>query len=537
MRLREWAALAALILVFLGLGLLLGQTKAPWCDEAWFANPAYNLAFRGYMGTNVLEPSGHFLNAYLTGIRERTYIVTPNHLVALAGWFRLTGFSLLSQRLYSLLWGGLAVAALFALVWKTFGSPPVAILAAGFLSVDFVFLWGSADGRMEASSCALALWSLFTYLHWRQTNLTKAVVVSQILLASAVFIHPYALLLGVTVPVCAWCFDRQRLEPWRHGMMAAAPYLVLGSLWGLYILESPEAFRAQFFANAGGHGSERWKNLLMPWYVVWLEIARQIAVHCTGDLWTGVRNDFGLLICFMHWGAAAYLWSARRSLDSSRRTFDLAFVTVLLSMTFLNGFKAFCYLMYLHPFYCGALAFLVVDQWRKGASGRLLATTLAGLLILLQAGRIVSHIQADEYGRQYLPLVAALQEERARGRSIIASSVVGYGLGFSGFEDDWRLGLHTGRRPDVLVLDRSYRNFACRFEEKEPQAFAHVVEALTTDYRLRRKFGNFWLLERRKPGDPPPALADAKNVASDVETAGETFFNRVAGERLTRCGG
>ena len=79
-------ALAFTIVVFLTLATALARTKAPWCDEGWFANPAYNLAFHGQMGTNVLEPSGHFLNAYLSGIQERTYLMVPNHMVALAGW-------------------------------------------------------------------------------------------------------------------------------------------------------------------------------------------------------------------------------------------------------------------------------------------------------------------------------------------------------------------------------------------------------------------------------------------------------------------
>ena len=86
--------LVAAIAIFVVLATALALTKAPWCDEGWFANPAYNLAFHGQMGTNVLEPSGHFLKTYLNGIQERTYIMVPNHIVALAGWFRIFGFSL-----------------------------------------------------------------------------------------------------------------------------------------------------------------------------------------------------------------------------------------------------------------------------------------------------------------------------------------------------------------------------------------------------------------------------------------------------------
>jgi hypothetical protein len=105
-------ALMASVVLYLVLATSIARTKAPWCDEGWFANPAYSLAFHGNMGSNVVEPSGHFLNAYLQGIQERTYVVTANHLVGLAGWFRIWGFSLFTMRLYSILWGAITLLAL-----------------------------------------------------------------------------------------------------------------------------------------------------------------------------------------------------------------------------------------------------------------------------------------------------------------------------------------------------------------------------------------------------------------------------------------
>src|ERR1700733_4580203 len=82
------------VVIYLVLALCLARTKAAWCDEGWFANPAYNLAFHGNLGMSVLEPSGFHLNAYFRGIQQRTYLFPPNHMVALAGWFRLFGASI-----------------------------------------------------------------------------------------------------------------------------------------------------------------------------------------------------------------------------------------------------------------------------------------------------------------------------------------------------------------------------------------------------------------------------------------------------------
>ena len=46
---RLFISLAAAILIFIGLAIALARAKAPWCDEGWFANPSYNLAFHGMM--------------------------------------------------------------------------------------------------------------------------------------------------------------------------------------------------------------------------------------------------------------------------------------------------------------------------------------------------------------------------------------------------------------------------------------------------------------------------------------------------------
>ena len=97
------AASALIVLVYLGLGLTNVLTRAPWCDEAWFGNPAYNLAFKGFMGTTVLDPaSSTWKSVKLTGIDRHTYWVMPLNLLMNAAGFRVFGFSIYSMRLLSL---------------------------------------------------------------------------------------------------------------------------------------------------------------------------------------------------------------------------------------------------------------------------------------------------------------------------------------------------------------------------------------------------------------------------------------------------
>jgi riboflavin transporter FmnP len=494
---RSVLPLAAAILIFVGLATSLAMTKAPWCDEGWFGNPSYNLAFHGKMSTNVLNPSGHFLNAYLSGIKERTYVVPPNHLVALAGWYRLFGFSLLTMRMYSIFWGALMLPAFFFILYKLLPDARVAQVATLFTALDFIYLWSCADGRMDATANALAIGSIAAYLYLRETGLTRAVLVSQWLSAAAVFTHPNAVLMQLVLLVLVWRFDRAKLRP-DHILMAAAPYLFFGLLWSLYIAQSPQDFYAQFFANAAGRDSSRWNVILQPWIGVWGEFLRHVSTYVISNLWSGSINRSFLLIPFFYAASLFEFFRKRKAYSDAVMTFLLCTLTLLLAMTFLNGFKAPMYLIYLLPFYHGVLAFELLTLWKRGINGKLVAAAIGGAFLVLQIIPTVEHVRADEYHRYYEPAIAQLKQEQAAGKTIVGTAALGFGLGFQGFEDDWRLGKYSHLEPDFLVLDRSYRSFSKCFEEKEPLVFSHILTTLTTRYRFHYRFGTYWIFERVK---------------------------------------
>jgi hypothetical protein len=493
--LKSGALLAASVVIYLVLAGWIARTKAPWCDEGAFANPAYNLAFHGYMGSNVLEPSGHYLNAYLQGIRERTYDVVPNHLVALAGWFRVFGFSLFTMRAYSICWGAAILLTFFYLLRRLFPDPWVAPLASLLMAVDFVIQWTTADGRMEAPACALALGSLAAWLFFRERDLSTAVLVSQFLAAAAVFTHPNALIILLAVFVLAWRDDRKRFQL-KHLLLASLPYFIFGELWSIYILQNTSDFAAQFFANAAGRGSSRWKMILQPWRAIYFEAARHFGNYRASGLWAGVMNPWMITIPLIYLAAMVGFLRKRRQYSASTQVFLLCTVIVVLGMTFLNGLKAPAYLLYAVPFYDAVLAVWLLDLWKGGLHLRPVAGALASAFVAIQLSTSVQHIRADEYGHEYLPAVQAVKNERAVGKSIVGTSALGFGAGFQGFADDWRLGLYSGLKPDVVVLDRSYREFTRRFETDEPLVFAHVLTTLTSDYRLSARYGTFWIFER-----------------------------------------
>jgi hypothetical protein len=496
------AFLPLAVVVYLVLALWLAHTKAPWYDEGQYTNSAYNLAFHGRMGSNVVEPTGFYLNVYYRGVQQRTYFELPNHVLALAGWFRMFGFSAFSARAYSISWGVLTLVVLFFILQRLFPDRRIAPLATLFMAIDFIFLWSSADTRMDVTAHALALGSLAAYLYFREKDFPKAVVGSQVLGACAVFTHPNTALVVLAVALLAWRHDRNRLRllGWRHLVLAAIPYLFFGLLWSFYILQSPADFKAQFLPTLEGHNFERFRILIHPGAAIGDEIHRHLAAYCESGLWGGAMKGWMGLVLFFYLAAIVwFLWKWRQHEAPVRMFLEYA-VAMVLGMTFLNGFKGYFYLIYLAPIYNTALAAWLLSFWRRSIEGKYLAVALSVVFATLQLSTSIVHIRADEYHREYEPTIRELVHDRAEGKSIVGDAALGFGLGFSGFKDDVRLGMYSGLSPDVIVIDRAYRRYSGLYRKEEPAVFEHIVTTLSTRYRLAAQHGSFWIFEKAEPG-------------------------------------
>jgi hypothetical protein len=502
---RRWwwvAPLLLAMLVYLVLALWLADTKAPWYDEGQYTNSAYNLAFRGNMGSNVVEPTGFYQNVYYRGVQQWTYFELPNHILAMAAWIRIFGFSAFTARSYSICWGAVTLAVLFFLLQRAFPDRRVATLGTLFTAIDFIFLWSSADTRMDVPANALALGSLSAYLYFREKDLWKAVLASQVLGAGAVFTHPNTLLVLLGGALLAWRHDRNRLRiGWpRYLALGAAPYALLALMWGVYILQNPADFKAQFIPALQGHDFERFRIFTRPYAAVGEEIHRHLAAYCASGLWGGaMRGWMGLVLFFYLAAIIWFFWNWRRQEEPVRMFREYAIV-MLLGMTFLNGFKGYFYLIYLAPIYNSILAAWLLSLGRAGFDRKCLAVAIGAAFAGLQLTISIVHIRADEYHRDYQPAIRDLARDRAQGKSIVGDAALGFGLDFSGFTDDVRLGMYSGRSPDVIVVDRAYRRYSGLYRKEEPAVFRHIITALSRNYRLTAQYGSFWIFERAQPG-------------------------------------
>ena len=478
---RPWAMIAAgaaVLAVFLMTAIALAETKMPWADEGWFANPAYNLAFRGNMGTNVLEPSGHYLNAYLSGIQQRTYIVPPLYLLNLAGWYRLFGFSLLSTRTLSLFWACVGLAALFSVVRSLTRSSLLALLSAALTSLDIQFLWGAVDGRMDMMCSALGLTAIAVYLLLRDKRLSVAILSSHILLAAALFTHPNAMAAIVLLLYLTLVLDRARLRAY-YVLLAGAPYLAFLLAWLPYIFQSPSDFRAQFLANAAGPGSARLIMLQKPWLLIIGEMNKYFEAYDTSLLWPGHLNQWAKFIPVIFVIALAICISRRKiALNASSHLLLGAALVYWTAVTVLIGFKPPNYLVLSLPWHGAILALALLSLWRSHASNRLLAAFMGVTFVLIQATAIFEKIERDDYHRQYLPIAKIVRQAAAEHLQVDASAAFGFDVPFEQLRDDVRLGIYSGIHPDVVVVEPLYAFWYDRLAKKEPSVLAYTSELL-----------------------------------------------------------
>jgi hypothetical protein len=392
---------------------------------------------------------------------------------------------------------------LFYLLTRYFPDRRVAVLGTFFTAIDFIFLWSSADGRTEASANALALGAIAAYMYFRERNFSRAILSSQILGAGAVFIHPNAALPVLCLGVMAWRFDRKRFR-WRHLFIAGAPYLAFAFLWLGYILESPGDFAAQFLVHAAGHHSERLRTILRPDIAIGKEITRYLTAYYLSDLWAGAMRGWMIFLPLLYVPAIVWLLRRWKRCEQQIQMFLIYTVALMLAMTFLNGFKGDFYLIYIVSLYNGIFAAWLLHLWTRTGPARWTALAVGLAFVALQLSISVRHIQADEFHQDYEPAVRDLARYRAAGKTIIATSALGFGMDFRGFHDDLRLGRYSGLDPDVVVVDRSYRFFDRILAKDEGPVFDYIVTALTTRYRLAARYGSFWIFERvsREPETP-----------------------------------
>lgn len=469
------AGIAAALALYLALAIGLSLTRTPICDEGWYTSPALSLLHNGGMGSPVIESAGH----YLKGIERYTYWIMPLHALVQAPWFRLFGAGLLSTRMLSVAAGLLALLCWFSVIRRVTGDQTIALLSLFLIAMDSTVLILASTGRSDMLSAALGAAALAAYLSLRERHFRWALFAAHTLAMASGLTHPNGGMIAFFSLVFLHLhFDRSRFR-WPHLVPIALPYVIGGAAWSMYILQSPEIFRAQFAGNAAG----RLWPLRAPLSALRREITGRFlpAYGFLPDAHRAAKLRVAVLVVYV---AAVLGLVAPRALRRTppARIFGGLIAIVLLVLVFLEGAKQPWYLIHLTWLLAAALA--VSCQWysrRLPAWRPVWLAMLAGLM-LLQTGYAVALIAQRKYDTLYRPAIAALAHNLQPGQTVIGSAELGFGLGFDRVKDDANLGYYSGRRPDFIVIDSNYRAHLAELAEARPEVYASLRNMLAAAY-------------------------------------------------------
>ena len=465
----------AVIGVYLTLAVTASMAKLPWSDEGGIGCPAYNLAFKGFMGTTTFEEAG----AAWTGVNQRTYYILPLGMVIHAGFFKVLGFGIFSMRAASILAGLMFVAAWFAIVDALSGNRWLAFLAALIIITDYIVIMGASFGRYDMLCAAFGAAGWALYLRWRVRSLSKAMFAANLCVAASGLIHPLGVLYLLGLVFLVLSMDRKSL--WNARVVGAAilPYIIGAAGWGAYILQSPADFIRQF--TYGLQAGDRMSTFSSPFAAIRSELidrywrAFGMLGHTTGN--TGPIELKVLILAAYVIGVAgsASIPVLRRS-PLFRPIMGLTAIAFF-GLMLLEGQRLSVYLVHIIPLYATLLALLLYWLWeRRPIPVWIPAICLLGL-VLLQLGGIALQIRHNAYGREYRPAMAFVRGQASDGM-IMGGSQLGFGLGYERLLDDTTLGYRSHKIPEWIVVDDRYREDFEIIRKTDPDVYDHIMRTL-----------------------------------------------------------
>jgi len=495
-----WAATGTLfLLLFLILTIGHALTLRPWSDEGHFANAAYTLATHGYLGTPVLGD-----HAKLPEIQRYTYWVLPFHLLNLAAFYKLFGFSLLATRAVSILYGLGALAAVFWLVFALTRDRLTAAICVVVVGLEYNFLLAASFGRMDITAAALGLGAYAAYVGLRRpARLTAALLVSNALLALAALTHPAAILYAFGLLFLVLYYDRKQLR-WRHVLAVAAPYLIGAAAYGAYILESPGSYWAQIRANAAAAG--RLSGVTDPIGSFLAEFTHRYR-NVIGLPQAHADSHAGpIALKLVPWVAFLASLMCVLLLKPLRRAKPYRPLLALwaihfLGLSLLEGQKLSIYVVHIAPLFAMLCGVTWVEFWRRKLLPRTALAAAGLLLVAIPVGGILLKIRTDTYHKNHLPAVAFLQRTARPPDVVMGYAGLGFDYGFAKrLLDDSELGCRSHIAPAYIVIEQIYRNNVRDMVEAGHPCADFLTRRLSDEYTCVYDHNFYQVYARREGG-------------------------------------
>ncbi|MFN3422905.1 MAG: ArnT family glycosyltransferase, partial [Armatimonadota bacterium] len=163
-RVANFLLVGLLLIGFICLLNYYGHTLLPfWPDEAFFLQPAQNLAEGKGMGTPALDD-------LLPKISERTYWQPPVYFLVLAMWGKVMGFDIMSSRWMSRICG-VGVLLLSWFLMRQWGiSQWIALLCLIWTALDLTFQYNANIGRMDMLNALFLIACLLSFTAYQRDS-------------------------------------------------------------------------------------------------------------------------------------------------------------------------------------------------------------------------------------------------------------------------------------------------------------------------------------------------------------------------------
>lgn len=493
-RLRVMTAIAA-VSVFFALAFAASATHRPQIDEGMFASPALNLATEGFFGTTVLEIE----RSPLTRINERTYWVLPLYLLNTAASFKVFGFSLFTMRLVNVFWGFALIAAWYFIARELSKNAKIAVLTLILVACNYTVLDTAASGRMDMMSASLGFIALAAYLTLRERHLAAAVFVSQSFVVLAGLTHPNGIMAFAGLLFATIYFDFRSLKP-KHVFVAAVPYLVGGTAFGIWVLQDFAAFKDQFIDNVLMSGRmEGFESPLSGFIREFTERyphAHGLQANSGGHAGPIYLKSL-ILVGYVAGFFGVLLTKSLRSVRNYRALLVMTTIYFVV-MSLIDGQKETPYLIHIVPFYSALLAIFVVHLSERKIVPQPILLASVCVFIALQIGGMALRVRQNTYGNFYQPAVDYLKQNATASDTIMASSDFGFGLNFPpNLLDDGRFGYNTGKRPRFIVYDDQVKTSWEESQKFFPAFYDYFQNLLNNEYRVVYENDAYKIYEKR----------------------------------------
>lgn len=459
--------------------------RAPWWDEGLYGDVARRFATRGTFGSPLLGASGNFGFAVIPRADTHTYWTTPLYPFVVGLWFRIAGVGLLQMRVLSLVCSAVLVAAWGSAVRRLTGSVLVAVIAMGLIAVNSHVLWSASIGRPEALGSALAAVALAAYLRWRERHLMRAVCVASALVAAGALAHPLVAVEAVALAAIALVLDARRLRP-GHVLAACGVGALVLLPWGLYILQAPDIFRAQWAANTGTKTGSRLAGLTNPFGALASDFRERYLFHHFLGVSGGARV---LVVELVALGAAVVLALAWPRVRRIRGFVPLALAALasFATLAVLDGSRYQQYFVHVYPALLAFAALAVATLVVSGRGARLAAAALVVGLAVPGLGGVANRVAVSPYDRQYTPVAAAVRHHLARGERVTGGSELAFTVGFGArLVDDMEL-----RTPTTVYVQNEMFKYFTRGKA--------VRARLHRDYQVTLRTDRYTVFVRKAP--------------------------------------